>query len=634
MVAAWAVAAAGCLSPVIPIGSGKSPRQGQMQGISKLMPAPLTAPRRWEGEVRVGKLRVWGDAEYRAQNVHWQQGFEEQIDAVNQVTIPLLGVRLEAKYEAWDRHAPGSTLSDHAAALEQHDPGEDVVWVVGVTSALSLVSPTYDQLGIAQLAGRHLIVRGHADLEERKAFEGAFPDLEREEREQVLDARRRHKTAAVLLHELAHSLGALHEAIDESLMGATYSHLSVSISDRNRELMLIVLEERLAPAERRDPRATAERRLAALEAAGGGWVDTERAEAIDHLRAELAGQPAEAAAALTGAPAGKLAGRPTGIAAPVPAAASAQLRRAEQLLASGDHGGALAELEPLVAAYPAHAEVRTLGCKIELARGGPKDAKAIAACERAAQLSTGVEPAIAFAKARLAAGDAAGGRSTLVAAEGRLASLPADQAAAGWLALARQYREMGAVTWTEDAVARAGDPAGTKDLAQWAAQARVRHGIPRDGARWKLTPDADAAALAAVRSTLDLVYAGKYAAAQQAAAAAEKRWPALPGLLAVRCDLEFRRGALGAARQLCERAIVGNGSSWALYLLGVLHLRDTGPSGTAAGIKRLREAIALDPDLGQAWRALGKALEQRAKDPAALDQLRRDHQARFGEPLR
>jgi hypothetical protein len=90
----------------------------------------------------------------------------------------------------------------------------------------------------------------------------------------------------------------------------------------------------------------------------------------------------------------------------------------------------------------------------------------------------------------------------------------------------------------------------------------------------------------------------------------------------------------GAQAGGVERAVAGNGSSWALYLLGILHLRDTGPSGTTAGIKRLREAIALDPDLGQAWRALARALEQRAKDPAALDQLRRDYQARFGEPLR
>ncbi|HWU91079.1 MAG TPA: hypothetical protein VN253_27625, partial [Kofleriaceae bacterium] len=81
-----------------------------------------------------------------------------------------------------------------------------------------------------------------------------------------------------------------------------------------------------------------------------------------------------------------------------------------------------------------------------------------------------------------------------------------------------------------------------------------------------------------------------------------------------------------------ERAGAHGGSSWALYLLGILELRGLGPAPTAAGIARLREAIALDPDLSQAWRALAAALA-RAKATAELDQLGRDYQAHFGSPL-
>jgi len=77
-----------------------------------------------------------------------------------------------------------------------------------------------------------------------------------------------------------------------------------------------------------------------------------------------------------------------------------------------------------------------------------------------------------------------------------------------------------------------------------------------------------------------------------------------------------------------DRAIAQGGSSWALYLRGVIE-QDTGRQGaTAAAIARFRAAIERDPDLAQAWRDLGRALE-RTKATSALDQLRRDYQARF-----
>lgn len=610
------VLASGCLiSPVIPIGGGKPSKQIQHEGLDKLFPVQLTAPTQWKGEVRAAKLRVWADDAYRAQNVRWQHGFDEQLDYANQVLIPMLGVRLEADYRSWERHAPDGTLADALEALAKNDPGDDVVWVLGLTSSLSLVSGTFNQLGIANLGERHLVVRGHADLEERKAFERAFPDINQDKREAVLDARRRHKTTAVLLHELAHSLGALHETEPGWIMNPIYSHLAASISDRNRDLMLLTLDDRLKPPGARDPRATTRSLLAALDVAWSGWDASDRAQLITMLRAQLGAQPT------------------TGITGSVPAEVLAQYQHAEELLASKDYGGALAVLEPLLAAYPAHAQLRMLSCKIELMRSGPKNAKALATCDRAAALSADVEPALAVATARLAAGDVPGARATLVAAETRTASLPTDKATAAWLALAEQYRAMGAVTWAELAVAKAGVGSGADHgIAGWAATTRARYGIPRNGARCKLTPDDDAAALQAVHGVLDQINANKLDAAARTAGAAEKRWPGLPGLLAARCNLELRRGALAAAQQQCKRAIAQGGSSWALYLSGIIELRDDGQAATKAGIARLHEAIALDPDLGQAWRALGKALD-RARATAELEQLRRDYQARFGSQL-
>lgn len=159
----------------------------------------------------------------------------------------------------------------------------------------------------------------------------------------------------------------------------------------------------------------------------------------------------------------------------------------------------------------------------------------------------------------------------------------------------------------------------------------MKNGIPRDGMRWHLALDDEALAVAAVRNAFSLVNASEWDAATSAIDDAERRWPALPGLLTARCALEFRRDAVAAARRLCERAMTQGGSSWALYLLGSIELQ-TRHGSAAAGMAHLREAIARDPDLEPAWRKLARALEK-ARRTAELDQLRRDYRTRFGAAL-
>jgi len=193
--------ASGCFAtPVIPFGGGVSSEQAQHAGLERLFPAQLTARETWKGETRVARVRVWADDEYRAQNMRWQHGFDEQLIYANAVLTPMLGVRLEAEYHAWQRHAPDARLSEDLAALVRQDAGDGVVFVIGLTSALGLVAEPFEQIGVAGVGGPYLVMRGQADAEERKAFDRAFPDIDREQRDVVLEARRRHKTAALLIH--------------------------------------------------------------------------------------------------------------------------------------------------------------------------------------------------------------------------------------------------------------------------------------------------------------------------------------------------------------------------------------------------------------------------------------------------
>src|ERR1044071_5999695 len=296
-----------CVAPVMTFGGGKSWEQGQHEGLDRLFPAQLAATERWTGAQRVARLRVWADDAYRAQNMRWQHGFDEQLAYANAVLAPMLGIRLEAEYHAWERHAPDAPLAEHLTALARQDTGDDVVWVVGLTSSLSLVAEPFEQIGVARLAAPYVVVRGHADVEERKAFERAFRDSAGGQRELVLEARRRHKTAALLIHELAHSLGALHEVAEDSVMHPSYSHRAASLGGRNRELMLITLADRLKSTAARGPQTTGRqppappagrgaggrKLVAALEDEWAGWRADERDRWIAELRA-MTGAPADA----------------------------------------------------------------------------------------------------------------------------------------------------------------------------------------------------------------------------------------------------------------------------------------------------------------------------------------------------
>jgi hypothetical protein len=236
---------AGCVSPVMHFGGGKSAKEAQHDTLSELLPAQLAIEGPWQGPVRDATIRVYADDDYRAQNIHWRETFGEGLEYANAVLGPNFGVHLVADYREWTHHAPGYTLAEHLAELEHLDPGDGVLSVVGLTSSLGLVSATFDMLGYASVPGRHMIVRGYSDLEERRAFESAFPDLSGDEREQALEARRRHKTAAVLLHELAHNLGAPHEATEATLMNASYSAHAASFSAEAHGIVQYTLDQRL-----------------------------------------------------------------------------------------------------------------------------------------------------------------------------------------------------------------------------------------------------------------------------------------------------------------------------------------------------------------------------------------------------
>lgn len=237
----------GCLiSPVMRFGEGKSARESQHDiAAAHVAPSSFERSHEWDGKISTVRIRVWADDSYRAQNVHWQRTFEDQLEHVNEVLGGLFGVRLVAELRSWSRAAPDATLEDSIRALVELDPGDDVLTIVGLTSSLGLVSATFEQLGLAEIGGRHMILRGYADIEERRIFDRVFTELRAEERELLYRSRRRHKTTGTLLHELGHNLGATHVADEDTLMHASYSEHASKFDPPSRELILASFDRHL-----------------------------------------------------------------------------------------------------------------------------------------------------------------------------------------------------------------------------------------------------------------------------------------------------------------------------------------------------------------------------------------------------
>lgn len=236
----------GCLiSPVVRFGEGKTAKQAQRDTMADFGPARLATGEKWSGTVVNKRVRVWADDQYRAQNIHWQETFTETLELTNVVFEPLVGVHLVPEFRVWNRDDPGASLTDAINALQELDSGEDVFAVIGLTSSLPLVSSTFEQLGLAMVGGRHMMLRGYADLEERKMYANAFPDLRPEERELALEHLRHHKTAVVLLHELGHVLGVEHETDSATIMNASYSSRATAFSQPARNVMVTSVDARL-----------------------------------------------------------------------------------------------------------------------------------------------------------------------------------------------------------------------------------------------------------------------------------------------------------------------------------------------------------------------------------------------------
>ncbi len=609
-------------------GCGRTEKDVQRDYARTLRPAQL-ADRAPEQRVRNAPVRVLVDDEYRTEILRWQDRIEAQIERANRVLVAQFGVRLTVReIRPWERSGRARTLSAAMDDLVRDDPGSDVDWVIGFVSSSELFSGSHEQLGMARVFGRHIVLRGMVSFEEGEAFRRVLDKLSDADREGLLHERQLHRESAVLLHEWAHTLGAFHERDDDSLLSPRYHHSQAAFSPTTVRVVQLGLEHRASQVADGRPAWAAAYRAEVERARRVAWDEETVQGALEATRALESGPPGPPPSS-AGAAAER---RSPATSASAPPGVGAHSRDADLLAEAemnarlGDAARAWKLVEPMATRFPERWQLQQYACHLRRRAGArlpPADA-----CRGTKAPSTR-QAALLFARVLVEAGDRRGAAAALVRAEASLAAGAPPATPADWVELAEQLASIDACTVAERVAARIPANLEARRIVASCERTRRRAALPRDGAG--VQPEREPEYVEAVLRGRGQALAGRAGAARAVAAEVEDAFPRAPGGPLLRCLAEASGGNLVSARTACAAADVA--APWAFEPPFVLAEMAGHEGRWIEARDHLRQALERAEQERDVWARLG-AVYRKLGDLAELEALDRRHQARFGSKLR
>lgn len=568
------------------------------------------------GPQRTLRVRVYADADYRKQVIHWQSGIEEQLRRASAVVQGPLGVTFTVdSARPWERPASGPELDTALRQLEALDAGEDVDLVIGLVSALPVFSASQHELGKARMLGRHCVLRGMENPQEHQNLMAVLSHLPDSERDALYRDRKLHKETSVLLHEWAHTLGAFHVQDSHWMMSPAYESTQAAFAPQTLQLLTVSL--RHVPQGRRDTEAqkawARELKETLTATVWPEWEGPEKQGVLDWTERVLAGH------------------EPLGPRTAPPLSAEDR-QRLEAVLALDKQGRvemAAQQLEPLAQRHPRNAQVQVLACYLAL-RTAPKLPSTRERCETAAERFPD-EPALALnvALLQLQNGKAADAQASLLKLRQRLEADGSTDAGL-WADLAGGFQNASCVTWAEQAAAKgAGTEHAAKVLA-WATQTRRWMALPADAGKSGVGPEREGDFIRAVRDAEAQFDTGTVAQAKARMAWLGKEFPRAAALHVLQCELHLRSGQVAPARAECQKAVAAQDDAvQAHFILGMLAAQTRARQEARTHLERV---IALEPAHAEAWKLLAE--QYRADGQAeALRGLQQRYRARFSQDL-
>ena len=321
---------------------------------------------------RTYRVRLRPNEHYLAQTVDARRQLAELVEDANAMLVAAAGLRLDVEATtSWsfdaDEDLPGAL-----DALRSDDPAQDVDLVIGLVGALPRQTDSLHEGGIAEVLGKHLVLRAASRIYEHAEVDRAFSELTADEREHMIQVRKRHRALAVLLHEIGHVLGALHESSRTSLMHAVYDLTMSAFGGGAVALMRIAVG---AP----DRPSLVQAQLDFLRAAGSeDWSPGERDREIANLEGQGRGvAPQHPPVAGGGGTAGLA---PADSAPPeLQGADREHYVQAWTMFRAGGVAQSYATAKALFFAYPESQPVQDLRCQLATVRHLERDAM-IAEC--------------------------------------------------------------------------------------------------------------------------------------------------------------------------------------------------------------------------------------------------------------
>jgi hypothetical protein len=270
----------------------------QKHNAARLHPASLTSPKAQpEGTRRRASVRACATRAYAAETLDWEERFDELVRNANSVLGPDVGLELRnAGTTLWQPSRGEGGLTTVIDDLRECE-GAESDWVVALVQSTPKVVSDFHVLGRGATYSPYLAIRASNDPVEIEAFTRAFPDLDEATRQKLYSDRKRHKTLSLFLHELGHTLGALHRTARDTIMHPSYDAAERGYDESTLALLRIGLEIRLDRANRyADARKF-------LEANQDGFVLSERDQQLALLRQWERSMPPPSSAAAASQPA-------------------------------------------------------------------------------------------------------------------------------------------------------------------------------------------------------------------------------------------------------------------------------------------------------------------------------------------
>lgn len=587
----------------------------RQEAIRSLTPeSTFDEDRRRPGRVyRMLPIRVWADQEVRKVG-RWKHRIEAYVGRANN-GLAEFGIQLRiAAIEPWRREADPADTRAMLDELHRLDAGEGVEWVMGVVAASGGYRIDH-RIGGSVLFSKHFVMREAAEFQEYDALRNSDLALSEEDLDTLYRKRMAHRSTVILLHEWAHTLGAMHTRSSDWIMSPTYFTSALQFSEPNRRIVELMLEHRLEGSADLTCFKAHREQLAALDTAALHPDEVEQQRAwLDQIIASLSTPPAEAPV------------EPRPVAADQLTRAEAEsLEQALRLVQAGRTDQAMASVEAVLAAHPDVPRVALIACAIQR-EVDASDPRTGLLCERAARLNPHVAPAhYALAAHYHTVGEH---RKALVAVVRAAESVDADTPGRYVVMLAALLVDLDLPILAGRLAERFPEDPEAQAACKRARQAIMRSGLhPAEAVPAPQRPDY----IRRMRRAYQAFTRDRPSRAAALARALRRDYPEVAGPLTVLCEAHRIQNKLGLARRECRRAIeIHPEASLAHFSLGLISMMQR---RTVSAEVQFMRTIELDPDFNSVYAMLAMLYKQTRK-PKKLADIRRRFRKRFSKAPR